>query len=191
VSLKQPAEPEKQRKAFIDAAREAQEIKKVARVRAALGMTAALVAFASTTPTEAEERGWVLEVGPAAEWPLQGDTPNYGANIAIERGVIEGWLEIEFGMSGLWTAGRGELSWDLLLKKPFVLSPTVELMVGAGPSFSLPTNGGVGTASITFALDLMVWPKQRVGWFVEPTFSVTPGTGQTSFGATAGVLFSF
>jgi hypothetical protein len=165
--------------------------RKITRVRTALGMAAVLAAFVSATPAEAEEHGWVLELGPAAEWPLQGDTPNYGANIAIEREVIAGWLEIEFGMSGLWTAGRGELSWDLLFKKPFTLSPTVELMVGAGPSFSKPTNGDVGTASITFALDLMVWPKQRMGWFVEPTFSFTPGTGQTSLGATAGILFSF
>lgn len=133
----------------------------------------------------------MLEIGPAAEWPLQGDTPNYGANIAIEREIIEGWLEIEIGMSGLWTAGRGELSWDLLFKKPFTLSPTVELMIGAGPSFSQPINGDAGTVGITFALDLMVWPTQRVGWFVEPTFSITPGTGQTSLGATAGLLFKF
>jgi len=151
----------------------------------------AIALIACTTSANAEERGWVLEIGPAAEWPLQGDTPNYGANIAVEREVIEGWLEIELGMSGLWTSGRGELSWDLLFKKPFTLSPTVELMVGAGPSFSQPTNGDVGMASITFALDLMVWPKQRVGWFIEPTFSITPGTGQTSIGATAGLLFSF
>jgi hypothetical protein len=161
------------------------------RVKAALGMVAALAAFVYATPAEAEGHGWVLEIGPAAEWPLQGDTPNYGANIAVEREVIDGWLEIEFGMSGLWTAGRGELSWDLLFKKPFTLSPTVELMAGAGPSFSQPTNGAAGTASIAFALDLMVWPQQRVGWFVEPTFSVTPGTGQTSVGATAGILFRF
>ena len=156
-----------------------------------LAVVTILSVIASASTVEAQNRGWVLEIGPAAEWPLQGDTPNYGANIAVEREVIEGWLEIELGMSGLWTAGRGELSWDLLFKKPFTLSPAVELMVGAGPSFSQPTNGSAGAASLSFALDLMVWPKPRIGWFVEPTFSVTPGTGQTSLGATAGVLFSF
>jgi hypothetical protein len=72
----------------------------------------AVSAIAGASPVEAQDRGWVLEIGPAAEWPLQGDTSNYGGNIAIEREVIEGWLEIELGMSGLWTAGRGELSWD-------------------------------------------------------------------------------
>jgi len=157
----------------------------------AWGLVAVLAALAIAGPAQAEERGWVLEMGPAAEWALQGETPNYGLNIAVEREVIDGCLEIELGMSGLWTAGRGELSWDLLFKKPFTLSPTVELMVGAGPSFSQPTNGDTGTASISFALDLMVWPQKRMGWFVEPTFSVTPGNGQTSIGATAGVLFSF
>ena len=73
---------------------------------------AAVSAIAGASPVTAEDHGWVLEIGPAAEWPLRGDTPNYGANIAVEREVIEGWLEIEFGMAGLWTAGRGELSWD-------------------------------------------------------------------------------
>jgi hypothetical protein len=160
-------------------------------MRRAIGLSAALAALLPAVPSPAEPRGWVLEIGPAAEWPLQGDPPNYGASIAIEREVIDGWLEIELGMSGLWTAGRAELSWDLLLKKPFTLSPTVEFMVGAGPSYAQPTNGDAGTVGLVFALDLMVWPQPRVGWFIEPTFSVTPSTGQTSFGATAGLLFRF
>jgi hypothetical protein len=79
----------------------------------------------------------------------------------------------------------------LLFKKPFTISRTVELMLGAGPSFSQPLNGDFGTVGVTFALDLMVWPKQRIGWFLEPTYSVTPGTGQTSLGATAGLLVRF
>jgi len=154
-------------------------------------MPATLSVLACTAAARAEERGWVLEIGPAAEWPLQGDTPNYGASIAVEREVIDKWLEIELGMSALWTSGHGELSWDLLFKKPFTLSPTVELMIGVGPSFSQPLNGDFGTVSVTFALDLMVWPKQRIGWFLEPTYSVTPVTGQTALGATAGLLVRF
>ncbi len=133
---------------------------------ALLVATMAATAALFSTPSWAEDRGWVLQIGPAAEWPLQGDSPNYGATLSIEKEVIDRWLEIELGMTGLWTAGRGELSWDLLFKKPFTLSPTVELEVGIGPSFSMPTNGDVGTVGITFALDLMVWPKQRVGWYV-------------------------
>jgi len=151
----------------------------------------ALLAILCATTAKAEDRGWILEIGPAAEWAIQGDTPNYGASIAVEREVIDGWLEIELGVSGLWTAGRGELSWDVLFKKPFTMSPTVELMVGVGPSYSQPTNGTPGTMSISFALDLMVWPQPKVGWFLEPTYSVAPNSGQTSVGATSGILFRF
>lgn len=158
------------------------------RLQFVLALTTTLCAV---TAARAEDHGWVLEIGPAAEWPLQGDMPNYGATIAVEREVIDGWLEIELGASGLWTSGRGELSYDLLFKKPFTLSPTVELMVGAGPSFSQPLDGTPGTVGISFALDLMVWPQPKVGWFIEPTYSVVPGSGQSSMGATAGILFRF
>jgi len=155
------------------------------------GLLAVLAALAIAGPAQAEERGWVLEIGPAAEWALQGETPNYGGNLAVEKEVIERWLELELGMTALGTSGQGELSWDLLFKKPFTLSPTVEMMVGAGPELTKPLNGGWGRFSLEFAVDFMVWSADRVGWFVEPTFSVNPGTGETAFGATGGILLSF
>jgi hypothetical protein len=142
---------------------------------------------------EGGNRGWVLELGPAAEWPLSSDPSNYGGTIAVEKEVIEGWLEIEFGTAALWTSGRTELSWDLLFKKPFILSPTVELMVGLGPELVQTLNGDDRGTKVNaeFALDLMVWPTKRVGWFLEPTFSVNPGNGQTAFALTGGIIISF
>jgi hypothetical protein len=145
------------------------------------------------TPEESgAEHGLVLEIGPAAEWPLKGERANYGGNIAVEKEVIENGLEIELGVSGLGTSGRGELATDLLFKKPFSLSPTVEFMVGVGPEITRSLNGpdrGT-TASAEFVLDFMFWPGGNVGWFVEPAATIN-GAGRKSLGLTGGLTFAF
>ena len=138
------------------------------------------------------EHALVLEIGPAAEWPLKGEPGNYGGTIAAEKEVIENWLELELGATALGNHGRGELSLDLLFKKPFHVSPEFEFMVGAGPSFSRALDGGGSfSKSAEFALDFMFWPSRRIGWFVEPTWSVNPATGRNSLAATGGILIGF
>ena len=87
------------------------------------------------------ENAWVLELGGTGEWPLNGERPNFGGTIAAEIEPIENWLELEFGLSALGTSGHSELSGDVLFKKPFRLSPTVEFMIGGGPSLSRTLNG--------------------------------------------------
>jgi hypothetical protein len=158
-----------------------------------IGLSLLVLSAAVRAEDEVGNHGWVLELGPAAEWPLGSDPANYGASLAVEKELIEGWLEVEFGMAAHWTSGRTELSWDLLFKKPFTLSPTVELMVGLGPEFVQTLNGAdMGTkVNAEFALELMVWPTKRVGWFIEPTFSVNPGNGQAAFALTGGIIISF
>ena len=53
---------------------------------------------------------------------------------------------------------------DLLFKKPFTLSKTVEFMIGAGPEWSYTSRAS--KISAEFALDLMVWPwpGRKLGW---------------------------
>jgi hypothetical protein len=139
------------------------------------------------------EHSFVLEIGTAGEWPLNDEHPNFGGAIAAEVEPIENWLELEFSLSTLATAGHTELSGDLLFKKPFRLSPTVEFMVGAGPSFSRTLDGpDRGDAwSPEFALDWMFWPTKNIGWFIEPTWSVNPRNGQQSTAVSIGVLIGF
>jgi uncharacterized protein YraI len=139
------------------------------------------------------EHAWVLEIGTAGEWPLNGERPNFGGTIAAEIEPIENWLEIEFGLSTLATTGHTELSGDVLFKKPFRLSPTVEFMVGAGPSLSQTLNGADRGTSVSaeFALDFMFWPTKDVGWFIEPTWSVNPRNGQQSAAVSIGMLIGF
>jgi hypothetical protein len=161
--------------------------------RTATAFVLTLCAAAVHAQDESTEHALVVEIGPAAEWPLHRDRPNYGGNIAAENEVIDNWLELEFGITGLDTSGHREVSGDLLFKKPFRLSPTVELMLGAGPSVTQTLNGrDKGTsASAEFVLDFMFWPSPRVGWYVEPAWNVTPGTGQKSFGVTGGLVIGF
>jgi hypothetical protein len=142
---------------------------------------------------EGQEHSFVLEIGTAGEWPLAGERPNFGGTIAGEIEPIENWLELEFGLSTLATAGHTELSGDLLFKKPFRLSPTVEFMIGAGPSYSHTLNGPDrgGAWSAEFALDWMFWPTRNLGWFIEPTWSVNPKNGQQSAAVSIGILIGF
>jgi hypothetical protein len=116
---------------------------------------------ASKGEESSADHSLILEIGSAGEWPI-GEHPNFGGTIAAEIEPIENWLELEFGLSTLATTGHTELSGDLLFKKPFHLSPTVEFMVGAGPSFSRTLNGPEqGNAwSMEFALDWMFWPPK-------------------------------
>jgi hypothetical protein len=139
------------------------------------------------------DHSFVLEIGTAGEWPLNGERPNFGGTIAGEIEPIENWLELEFGLSTLATAGHTELSGDLLFKKPFRLSPTVEFMAGAGPSLSRTLNGpDQGNSwSVEFALDWMFWPTKNIGWFIEPTWSVTPKNGQQAAAISIGILIGF
>jgi hypothetical protein len=139
------------------------------------------------------EHSWVLEYGAAGEWPLNGERPNFGGTIAAEIEPIENWLELEFGFSTLGTTGHTELSGDVLFKKPFRLSPTVEFMIGGGPSLSRTLNGPDRGNSWTaeFALDWMFWPTKNVGWFFEPTWSLNPKNGQQSIAVNIGLLIGF
>jgi hypothetical protein len=139
-----------------------------------------------------QEHAFILEIGTAGEWPFS-DRRNFGGTFAIETTPIENWLELEFGLTTLATAGRTEMSGDLLFKKPFKLSPTVEFMIGAGPSISKTLNGPDQTISVSpeVALDFMFWPTKNIGWFVEPTWSVNPRNGQQSAAVNVGILVGF
>jgi hypothetical protein len=126
-----------------------------------------------------EEPNLVLEIGPAAEWPLHGERENYGGNIAVEEEIIEDWLELEAGLTGFGTSGRSELSADILFKKPFRLSPQVEFFLGVGPEIAHAFSGSdKGTsASIEFATELMFLPRSGIAgiWNPHSAFCQQPG----------------
>jgi hypothetical protein len=122
-----------------------------------------------------KEPSAILEIGGASEWSLQNSVASLGPSIAVEFEPIKEWLELEAGFSPLLKKGSSpEWSTDLLFKKPFTLSETVEFMIGAGPAWSYTDR--TNQFAVEFALDFMFWPK--VGRFIEPTYSYSLTKGR-------------
>jgi len=139
----------------------------------------------------AEDHAAVLEVGGAAEWDTKTWHTYLGPSLAIEVTPIERWLEVELGVNALRVSGTTEWETDLLFKKPFDLSPTIEFMAGLGPTWTHSSSPGEppNSAGAEFALDFMFWPTRRWGWFIEPSYSVTFNHDHPkSLGFTAGLL---
>jgi hypothetical protein len=113
-----------------------------------------------------EHRGAVLEIGGAGEWGLHDGKTSFGPSLAIEVTPIEHWLEIEAGITPLFSKGGAEWEADLVFKKPFQVSKNVEFMAGVGPQWS--STGAFGAVAV---LDFMIWTTPQFGWFVEPSYS--------------------
>jgi hypothetical protein len=135
----------------------------------------------------------ILEVGFAAEGGLSERAVGLGGTVALELTAVEHWLEFEAGVSLLRRDHATELGFDLLAKKPYRFSPTVEFMVGAGPTMTweheLPNTRTVIGASAV--LDLMLWPRaaSRIGWYLEPGLDLGFHDGTTtSLGLSMGLL---
>jgi len=160
---------------------------------AILALTVAL--FASAYGAAAAEKDndplWVAMIGAAGEWGIPGGDFSLGASVAVEFNVIKEWLEIEMGSAKLFRGSKWEWENEIVFRKPFTLSETTELMVGLGPMWSKAKgeNGKVGT---TFVADFMFWssPERNYGWFVEPSYSLSPGN-ERSFAVSFGLLIGF
>ena len=89
---------------------------------------------------------------------------------------IKDWLEIEAGISSLFSGGQPEWSTDLLFKKPFTLSDKLEFMFGVGPEWTFSRDGTKVAGEI--AADFMFWLMldRKFGWFWEPSYSYSFST---------------
>jgi hypothetical protein len=153
-------------------------------------MSAAIAASAATAASaEEKEPTAIVAIGGAGEWGLPGAT-SFGPSASVEFSPIKDWLEIEIGAATLFRRGVTEFETDVIFKKPFTLSDTVEVMVGAGPSWSYTRDEGIKWGA-TFALDVMVWPWQekKFGWFVEPAYTINQDS-ERSFSVSAGLLIA-
>ncbi len=135
----------------------------------------------------------ILEVGAATSWNIKGGAATFAPNLAAEITPIEGWLELEAGVSPFYTRKSTEWDTDLLFKKPWTLSRKSEFMLGIGPGWSyLRQNGRTENSfSAELAGDFMFWPngKHRFGWFLEPAYDYSFAGGHPqSVGMTAGLL---
>lgn len=152
-------------------------------------MAAAVAALAGTAAAAEKEPTAVIAIGGAGEWGLPGAT-SFGPSASVEFTPIKDWLEIEIGAATLFRRGVTEFETDLIFKKPFTISDTLELMVGAGPAWSYTRDEGIKWGA-TFALDVMVWPwpERKFGWFVEPAYTINQDN-ERSLSVSVGLLIA-
>jgi hypothetical protein len=151
-------------------------------------------AFAQAINKEPEPVA-IVELGGAGGWNLIGGGSSFGADVAAEVTPIENWLEIEAGVTPLFTRHSTEWDTDLLFKKPWTLSKKAEFMVGVGPEWVHTRQYGATTNSVAAeaVLDFMYWPsgKHRFGWFIEPGYEYNFGRGhERSIGVSGGLLIA-
>ena len=149
--------------------------------------------LSSATASAEEDPAAVVELGGAGSRSLKGGGSSYGADVAAEVTPIENWLELEVGVTPLFSRHSTEWDADLLFKKPWTLSRHVEFMIGAGPEWIHTRESGATTNApgIEAVLDFMFWPsrKHRLGWFLEPGYDYSFGRGhETSLGISGGLL---
>lgn len=139
--------------------------------------------------TESDYRA-VLEVGGAGEVARSGGGASRGATIAVETTPIEHWLELESGVTQMWNGASRELSVDLLFKKPWEWTRSVEFMAGLGPQVAWASGGTEHGTSVSTEViaDFMFWGRSNVGWYLEPGFTTTGFHGEQSFGVSAGLI---
>lgn len=141
-------------------------------------------------PDDAEASA-ILELGGAASRGLQGDGSAFGPAVAVEVTPIENWLELEAGVTPLFSHGTTEWDTDLIFKKPWTLSRKAEFMAGLGPEWV--HTKGTNSVSGEAVLDFMFWPsaKHRIGWYVEPAYEYSfARSHQRSIGISGGLLIA-
>jgi hypothetical protein len=160
----------------------------------AIWLVFAGTAFAQTAEKEPEPAA-IIELGSTTSWNTKGGSAAFGPDLAVEFTPIKDWLEIEAGVTPLFTPNSTEWDADFLVKKPWTLSKKAEFMAGIGPEwvhtrqFGVTSNAVAGEA----ILDFMFWPaaKHKFGWFVEPGYEYNFGQGhERSLGLSAGLLIA-
>ena len=152
-------------------------------------------AYAQSPDKEEKESVAVIELGGATSWNVKGGGWALGPTVAVEVTPIEKWLELEGGVTPLFSSRSTEWSADLLLKKPWTLSDKVEFMVGAGPEWVHTNEPGKSPNSVSgeAVIDAMFWhsKKHRFGWYVEPGYEYNFGRGhEQSLGVSGGLLIA-
>ncbi len=106
-------------------------------------LATALLLFAETAYAEDKDNEPVLlELGGVGEWSLLNGGGSFGPTAALDIPVIADWLEIEAGVTPLFSSSHMEWDGGLLFKKPYALSESVEFEIGVGPAWLRTTGAG-------------------------------------------------
>ena len=163
----------------------------------ALAFSALLLLSGRNYAQSAEkEPAATLELGAEASHSLNGGGLAGGPSLAVEVTPIKEWLELEAGVTPLFSAQDTEWDTDLLFKKPWTLSRKVEFMAGIGPEWVHTSHAGTGVNALACeaALDFMFWPTRRrkFGWYLEPAYDHgLVHSHEQSLGVTGGLLIAF
>ena len=152
-----------------------------------------LIAGAALAEDKDKEPLAIIQLGASGEWGLNGGGFGFGPTAAVEFTPIKNWLEVEAGVSTLFSKRQTEWDYDFIFKKPFDLSPHVEFAPGVGPVWMHTLGGGRTTNAIGAGaiLEFMFWPTldRRYGYFLEPSYTYSFARGhEQSFGVSAGLL---
>lgn len=153
-------------------------------------------ASASAAETKGAEELAVIEIGAAPSRNLKDHTSSLGPTVAVEVTPIENWLELEAGVTPSFGHHTTEWTTDLVFKKPWTLSRTVEVMAGIGPEWIHTRESGAtsNSAAGEAVLDFMFWPmrwRHKFGWYLEPGYEYSFGQGhERSIGITFGLLIA-
>jgi len=145
---------------------------------------------------ESDKEIAVVEFGAATSVSQKDASASFGPDLAVEMTPIENWLELEAGVTPLFTGHSTEWDVDLLFKKPWTLSKSVEFMAGIGPEWVHIREHGATTNSVSAVAigDFMFWPavgKHRFGWYLEPGYEYNFGPGhEKSVGISGGLLLA-
>jgi hypothetical protein len=144
---------------------------------------------------EAQKEIAVIELGGAAAQSLSGGGSSFGGDAAVEVTPIRNWLELEAGVTPLFSRHSTEWDTNLFFKKPWTLSRKTEFMAGVGPEWIHTREGGLirNAPGVAAVLDFMFWPdgKHKLGWFLEPSYDHTFGPGhEQSLGMSFGLLIA-
>ena len=90
------------------------------------------------TAKEPEESVAIVEVGGATNWNIKDGTARFAPNLAAEITPIEGWLELEAGVSPLYTHKSTEWDTDLLFKEALDALTKGRVHAGDRPAVDLP-----------------------------------------------------
>ena len=144
------------------------------RKKALLFATLFLLVAPAFAQSPEKEPVAILELGAAASRNLNDSGGAAGPSLAVEVTPIKEWLELEAGVTPLFSPKGTEWDTDLLFKKPWTLSRKVEFMAGVGPEWEHTRDAGAGVNALAgeAALDFMFWPARRhkFGWYLEPAY---------------------
>jgi len=154
---------------------------------------AAILSFITPQAHAAEgEPAAIAELGASGQWSAN-DGSSYGPNLGIETTPIPDVLELEADVTPYFGRGHTEWDGDLLFKKPFDLSQSLEFMAGVGPEWEHTVSHGATTDRLgaEAALDFMYWPMRdrKFGLYLEPAYGYSFGRGhEQSISVSIGLL---